>query len=201
MPCMIPENHLVLAGLVWCEPVTVLTDGMLALLCLALLPRHRGMARGFFALAAVAFALGGLRHLVGAEWPGLVPALSRASNTANSLSLALLLRAAVPWGQRGRAVIVAGTGAVIIGHLWLDHFLLSVLHSTAAFTTILAASRHQHHAFYWFYSSFALSLLAGITFGLVLAPATFFNHNDLAHLLLMGAYVALHRQLRVTSAG
>jgi hypothetical protein len=198
---MIPENHLVLAGLVWCEPVTVITDGMLALLCVVLLPRHRGLARGFFALAAVAFALGGLRHLVGAEWPGLVPGLSRASNTANSLSLALLLLAVVPWGRRSRAVIVAGTGAVIIGHLWLDHFVLSVLHSAAAFITILSVSLRIPHDFRWFYVSFALSLLAGLTFGLVLAPATFFNHNDLAHLLLMGAYVALHRQLRVTSAG
>lgn len=200
MPCMIPDNHLVAAGLTWCEPVTVLTDGLLAALCLALCARHRGLARGFFALAAAAFALGGLRHLVFAEWPGLVPGLSRASNTANSLSLLLLLLAAVPWGQRGRAAAVVGTGAVIVGHLWLDHFLLSVLHSAATFTAVLVCSLRRPDS-RWFHAAFALSLLAGLVFGLAIAPAPFFNHNDLAHVLLMGAYVALHRHLRVTSAG
>ncbi len=201
MPCMIPDNQLMAGGLIWCEPVTALTDGLLAALCLALLSRHRGLARGFFTLAAAAFTLGGLRHLVFAEWPGLVPGLSRASNVANSLSLLLLLLAAVPWGRRGRAAAVAGTGAVIVGHLWLDHFLLSVLHSAATFTAILACSLRSPDVSRWFYAAFALSLLAGLVFGLAFAPALFFNHNDLAHVLLMGAYVALHRHLRVTSAG
>ena len=83
----------------------------------------------------------------------------------------------------------------------MERCLFSVLHSASVFIAILAASLQRPGCFHWFYGSFVLSLFAGITFGLVLAPATFFNHNDLAHLLLMGAYVALHRQLRVTSAG
>jgi hypothetical protein len=202
VPCQIPDNHIVWQGLVWCEPMTVATDGLLAVLCLVLLTRHVGLSRGFFGLASAAFALGGLRHLVLAEWPELVAMLSRASNTTSSLSLALLLLILLPWGARGRAVIAAGSAAVIVGHVWLDHFLLSVLHSAVTFITILivALSSGQRGDFRWFYAAFVLALLAGLVFGLRLTPTFFFNHNDLAHVLLMGAYVALHRQLSVTSA-
>jgi hypothetical protein len=198
MTCMIPDNHLLWGGRLWCEPVTVATDWLLALLCLVLLTRQTGAARGFFLLSAVAFALGGLRHLLFAQHPDLVPLLSRASSTASALSLALLLLSLLPFGARGRAVIAAGTAAVIAGHLWLDHILLAVLHSAVTFTTALALAAHsgRSSSFRWFHLSFLLSLLAGLTFGLRLTPALFFNHNDLAHILLMGAYFALHRQLQ-----
>ena len=194
---MIPGNHLVWGEQLWCEPMTVGTDGLLALLCLALMGRHRGVGRGVFGFASIAFAFGGLRHLLFAQSPALVPGLSRVSNVANSLSLTLLLLAMpVLWGTR-RTWIGVLAAVVIAGHLWLDHILLSVLHSAIAFFAALGAVTWQRlwRDFRWFVVAFVLSALAGLVFGLRLAPTLFFNHNDLAHIFLLGTYIALHRQL------
>ena len=201
MSCLIPGNHIVWLERIWCEPTTVVTDLILAAQCGLLMLRHRGSARGFFALSGLAFALGGFRHLVVAEWGGLVPVLSRASSTASALSLALLV-AALPalWSHhRGRVVVGAWSLTVVmtLGHLWLDHFSLNVLHTAIVFigTLLVVAARGQWEQNRWFAVAFLLSLLAGVIFAAQLAPAFFFNHNDLAHVVLMGSHYALHRQL------
>lgn len=194
--CMIDGNHLALWGRLWCEPMTVATDGLLLALCAALALRQRGAGRAFFALTAATFGLGGLRHLVYAEWHQLVPPLSQSSNTTSSLALTALVFA-LPAPRIARTLAVILAAGMIIGHLLLDHILLSVVHSAVVFFGILGAvvvgGRFQEHR--WFLVSFGLSLVAAVVFGLRLTPAFWFNHNDLAHIALLGAYVALGRQL------
>lgn len=195
--CMIEGNHVALWGRLWCEPMTVATDGLLLLLCAALAAQHRGAARSFFALMAAAFGLGGLRHLVYAEWPGLVAPLSQSQNTAGSLALTALI-AALPSPRWARGAALALAVVMIAGHLLIDHFLLSVLHTAVVFFGILGAvlASRRLAEFRWFGLAFALSLVAAVVFALRLAPAFWFNHNDLAHVVLLGAYAALGQQLR-----
>lgn len=200
--CMIEGNHLTLWGRVWCEPMTVATDGLLVLLCAALAARHRGAARGFFLLTAAAFGLGGLRHLVYAEWHGLVPPLSQASNTASSLALTALVFA-LPSPRPARAAAGILAAAMIAGHLLIDHIALSIVHTAVVFLGILggAVVARQLRAYRWFVVAFGLSLAAAAVFALRLTPAFWFNHNDLAHVALMGAYSALSAQLVLVSRG
>ena len=202
MSCLINDNHLLLFGRVWCEPVTVATDLLLAVQCLLLMRYHRRAAAGFFALSGVAFFFGGLRHLVVAEWGALVPLLSGLSNTANALSLTLLLVAM--WGGVWLSRVSWAVGLMVVAaHLYADRFVTVILHTAVVFCGSLAVVvwRGRVRQDGWFVVGFVMSLLAGIIFATRLTPAFYFNHNDLAHVVLLGAHVALHRHLLSRPAG
>ena len=194
---MIVDNHLALGGRLWCEPMTVATDGLLAMWCVVLAARVQGAARVFFGLMALAFGLGGLRHLIYAEWHALVAPLSAISSTAGSLALAALVFAlpSPRWAQH-LAVVLAVVFA--LGHLLLNHIALPIAHSAVVFFGIQGAvlASGQGAAYRWFGLALGLALVAAGVFALRLSPMLWFNHNDLAHIVLLGVYGALGRQLR-----
>ena len=178
--------------------MTAATDGLLTVQCLMLAMAHRGAARGFFALSGVAFASGGLRHLLAGELPGLIPIFSRISNVTNAVALTcLLLALPALWSPRWRRPAWGLAAVFVLAHLLSGHIVLPVLHTVIVFcgslVQVAVKKSWQNHR--WFGLGFALSLAAGAIFATRLTPAFFFNHNDLAHVVLLGAHAALHRQL------
>ncbi len=201
--CLAPDVFLEVFGAIWCEPTTVLTDLLLVALLLGLAMRSRGAARAHFALMAAAFLLGAARHLLHHELQELVPAISRVQNCATALALGLLARLLVlgrsarTQGVFDRGYLVAAA-AFVIGHLLLDSFLLTVMHTAVA--QLLAAAvvlaQGRVRGYRWFLVSVGLGLVCAGLYGFQRGPHPWFNHNDLAHLVMLPAYGALWLQLR-----
>lgn len=204
--CLAPEVFAEGLGLVWCEPTTALTDGLLTALLLVLGWRSRGKARAFFLLMSFAFLAGGSRHLLHYELHSLVPVASRLQNCASSVAIGslpgVLALGRTPRSQ-ARAEWAYGVvaGVFILGHLVLDSFLLTVVHQAVAFlgATAILLLQGRARRFRWFLVSVALGAVCAVIFGERLSPHPRFNHNDLAHVVMLGSFGALWRQVRVSA--
>ncbi len=207
--CLAPDVYLELGGQIWCEPTTVLTDGLVAVLLAFLAWRSRGAARGYFLLGTVAFVLGGARHLVHHELSEMIPILSRAQNISSSLAMGLLATVLKvgrsPREQRGADLFYAVlAGVFVLAHLVFDVFVLSVVHASVAqllAAGVLALQGRLATTHRWFLASLVLGLVCGAVFGLKLSLHAWFNANDLAHIFMLPAYAFLWLQLRALGWG
>ncbi|MCB9779281.1 MAG: hypothetical protein H6742_12010 [Alphaproteobacteria bacterium] len=211
--CLSPDVYVHALGRVWCEPTTFATDLLLALLLAVLAARARpdgnGGGRAYFALLSVAFLVGGLRHLLHHELLALVPALSRVQNVASSLSLGLLgpVLALGRDGRERRVVAVAWgllAAGFVVAHLVSGAFWLTIAHQSiaqlAAVAVVVATGRAQDYR--WFLGSIGLGLVCAVLFATKAAPHPWFNHNDLAHLIMLPAFWLMGAQLaRVRTGG
>ncbi len=200
--CLDNAVYIELSGRVLCEPLTVLTDALLALQLLWFAGRSRGRARLWFALMALTFALGGGRHLFHHELPELLPWMSRVQNIASSVALGLVASLlALGRGARGqaRAELVYGLAAAgfVLGHLLLDSFLLTVIHQALALLgaagLLLVQGRDRAYRPYLIHVG--LGILCALIFLLRLSPHPWFDHNALAHVIMLGAFWAFWEQL------
>jgi hypothetical protein len=201
--CLQDGVHLELLGRLWCEPLTSLTDALLALQLLWYAKRTRGSARLWFVLMAAGFTLGGARHLLHHQLPELTPLLSRVQNIAGSSALALLaalldLGGSVAGQRRAQRLYMAVAALFLVGHLVFDLFLLTVTHQTLALLGaagwVLLQGRAREYRAYLIHVG--LGLLCAVIFLLRLAPHPWFDHNALAHVIMLGAFATFHAQLR-----
>ncbi len=201
--CLAPDVYVRLLDRVWCEPATVITDVLLAIQLLWYAARSRGKARAWFALMALAFALGGARHLLHHELLELVPAFSRLQNIAGSAALGLLASLlALGNGARRqrRAEWIYGlvAGGFILAHVALDHFLLTVAHQALALlgATAVVLLQGRARSYLPFLGHVALGLVCAAVFALRLAPHPWFDQGAVAHLLMLPAFALMAAQLR-----
>jgi len=201
--CLSPDVHLDLLGRVWCEPTTVITDWLLTLQLVWLAALSRGRARGYFLLMGLAFMVGGARHLLHHQAPDAIASMSILQNCASSGALGLLAGLlAVGRGARwrGRADGVYGAMALlfVLGHLTLGGFGLTVAHQAlallAAAGVVVAQGRWSQYR--GFLIHVALGAGCALIYALRIGAHPWVDHNVLAHLLMVPAFLALWLQLR-----
>jgi hypothetical protein len=187
------------------EPTTVVTDYLLgavsAYLALRLF-RERGAersrrwwSRALVALAVAAF-LGGTWHgFARNEW--LWKATLLAVGAASSAMMIATAFATLP--ARGRSTVIAVAAAVLLAYAgWVmvdGRFIAAVADTAVAFALVAAL-----HLWKWngaILAGVAVSLLAAAVQAGGLAPHPHFNHNDLYHVIQVGAMVLFYRGARV----
>lgn len=210
------HHHPLLPSLAWSEPMTMLTDYLVALLALPFgiatfhaNARHRHHSRALWACAFITLALGaaagGTYH--GFAWPPGLGAFLW-SLTALSLNLtALLMTATLVFttcpakGKLRKPLLALAVAKFLVfatlGVL-LDDFLLLLADYGSAMlllllVSLLPAHRKTHPEAPWLVAAVLLSFLAGAVQASGLRLHPHFNHNDLFHLLQLPA---LHLFLR-----
>lgn len=197
------------------EPGTLISDLVLAAVSATLAFRLRRATvpnntparawSGTLALAAVSSALGGLSHGFGPELPAWADALLwRATLWALSLAAAamawsLVDELAAPDGRRGWRVAIVAKAAVFIGVMALaPQFVLAIADYGVAMLAWLGASAVCRRAWRgWFAAGVAVSILAAGVQQAGPDLAAHFNHNDLYHVIQIGALWLLYRGARL----
>ncbi|HEY3171968.1 MAG TPA: hypothetical protein VGK86_05250 [Thermoanaerobaculia bacterium] len=198
------------------QPVTLATDYALGFAAVAgafLLARGRRgasalpvhfWAAGFFALGVAAF--------LGGTWHGFSPRLSapggallwKATLAATGCaSFFLVAGAALGSVRRRTAAAVAGAAAVKLGIflLWAashDDYYGVILDSAAAMVAILvlqslAWTRRRAPSVPWIVAGILLSFAAAAVEALGFSPGRQFSHDDLYHVVQIGALYLLYR--------
>ena len=210
------HHHPLLPNLAWSEPMTMLTDYLVALLALpfgiatfhANAP-HRHHSRALWACAFLTLALGALAGGTyhGFAWsPNLGASLW--SLTALSLNLtALLMTATLVFttcpakGKLRKTFLALATAKFLafatLGVLLADFLLLLADYGSAMLLLLLAsllpAQRKTRPEANWLVAAILLSFLAGAAQASGLRLHTHFNHNDLFHLLQLPALLLFLR--------
>lgn len=197
------------------EPTTLLTDYLLAALTLAFAWRlaAAGRRRGqvsvrlwgaAFAASGLAAACGGTVHGFVQHLGGAAPLLWKATVYLIGLAGLLLLCAATVAALRGaarRALIGLATLKFAAYAVWMashDDFRYVIYDYAPALLAVLllqlyAALRRRDPAAPWVVGGILVSFLGAGIQAAGLAPHPHFNHNDLYHVVQMGAFYLLYR--------
>jgi hypothetical protein len=190
------------------EPMTMITDYLLGVVCLALgvslLRWQRKMAAvAFFFIAAAAFTGGAHHGLGGALSEAAIVALWRISLVSAGLSTFFLIVAVVYVTMPERRLMwVSIAAAHLAAYLaWIatdDSFRAAEYDYHSGMAAILgfcaAGARRGQRAFgRWMAAGVLVSLSASAAQAGGLDLAANFNHNDLYHVVEIGAVLLFHR--------
>lgn len=198
------------------EPMTFATDLLMGLLAIVLAVRLARAGRashskavtawaGLFACTAAASFLGGSHHGLAAV---LLPSANRwlwqFTLWATGVGSACMLAAAAWAGTSGvtQRVLLAVTVLKLVVYLWWmsrhDAFLFVIVdYATALLATLVIAwlspAAAMRAARPWLNAGAAVAVVAALIQALKLAPHPHFNHNDLFHVVQMGALCLLYK--------
>jgi hypothetical protein len=184
------------------EPMTLLTDYLLAAVSAWLAWRLRGRApraRHWWSVAFAALALGAF---LGGTWHGLLQsallwkAALLAVGVASFAMVAGSAFATVPGRVRDAVLWIAGAKLVfywwwMLGH---DEFIYVVLDTGIAFAAV--AAMHLWRWNVWLVAGVIVSVAAALVQASGFALHPHFNHNDLYHVIQIAAMVLFHRGAR-----
>jgi len=184
------------------EPMTLVTDYLLAAVSAWLAWRLRGgapRARHWWSIAFAALALGAL---LGGTWHGLLQsallwkATLLAVGVASFAMVAGSAFATVPGRVRDAVLWIAGAKLVfywwwMLGH---DEFIYVVLDTGIAFAGVAAMHLWRWNA--WIVAGVIVSVAAALVQAAGFALHAHFNHNDLYHVIQIAAMVLFYRGAR-----
>jgi MFS family permease len=197
------------------EPATLISDLVLAAVSASLAIRLRRMTRPdnrparawvwTLAIAALSSALGGFSHGFGPELPAWADALLwrmtlwTLSLAAAAMAWSLVDELFAPEGRRGWRVAIVAKAAVFIGATALTpQFVLAIADYGGAMLAWLVASAACRRAWRgWFAAGVGVSVIAAVVQQAGPDLAVHFNHNDLYHLIQIGALWLLYRGARL----
>lgn len=198
------------------EPMTMVTDYILGTLALVLALRLFGDASAGSQtsgrLWAWAFVMTAVAAFVGGSYHGFIQMIPAATGralwkltlVATGVGSACLLAAAVMAATAGsvrRALLVVVIAKLLV-YIWViatrDRFLIVIADYGAALVAVLLLAwlvrpSGLAPAAGWIAAGVAVSVVAGVIQARNLAPHPRFNHNDLFHVVQMGALYALYR--------
>jgi hypothetical protein len=198
------------------EPMTMATDYAMGALAAVLAVRllRAGSASGqmsillwggVFVCTALASLLGGASHgFVHVLSPSTNGALWRATLFATGVGSACLLGAAAFAGTSGwlQRILLAVVIVKLVAYVWWmashnDFIFVIVDYGTALAATMIVAwlsrTGGMAAAVPWLNAGAAVAVVAALIQALKLAPHPQFNHNDLFHVVQMGASYLLYR--------
>jgi hypothetical protein len=186
------------------EPMTLATDYLLAGVTAWLawkLPRTF-RAQRWWAIAFAALALGAF---FGGTWHGLLQSdlLWKATVlTVGVASFAMLAGSAIATtsGASRNLLLAFAVVKLIVYSVWMlrrDEFIFVVLDTGIAFAAVAALHLWRFNG--WIQAGVAVSVLAGLVQASGLSLHRHFNHNDLYHVIQIGAMVLLYRGARLLS--
>lgn len=198
------------------EPMTMATDVAMGALALVLAVRllRAGAAAGqvpvllwsgAFAATALASFLGGSYHGFIQMLPaGTAHALWKATVVSMGVASACLLAAVANAGTTGalqRGLIAVAVVKLVVYVWWMmshDDFIYVIYDYAAALAALvlvawLSRTGGMAAAAAWLTAGVAVSAVAAAIQALRLAPHPHFNHNDLFHVVQMGALYLLYR--------
>ena len=185
------------------EPATLITDyllaGVTAWLSLLLFQKKQTSTR-FWAIAFAALAVGAF---LGGTWHGFLQsdALWKATVlTVGVASFAMLAGSAIATtsGWMRRAILVLAVLKLLFYCGWMlkrDEFIFVVLDSGIAFAAVAALHLWRFNG--WILAGVAVSVVAALAQASGYDPHRHFNHNDLYHVVQIGAMVLLYRGARL----
>lgn len=186
------------------EPMTLATDYLLAGVTAWLawrLPKIFHSQRWW----GVAFAALALGAFLGGTWHGFVQsgALWKATVlTVGVASFAMLAGSAIATTSGGSRNLLLAFAVVklIVYSVWMlrrDEFIFVVLDTGVAFAAVAALHLWRFNG--WLLAGVAVSVLAALVQASGFDLHRHFNHNDLYHLIQIGAMVLLYRGARLLS--
>ncbi|MFA7536633.1 MAG: hypothetical protein WCY68_11125 [Desulfuromonadales bacterium] len=194
------------------EPMTLLTDWLLAGVVLAFSVRLAGRSRDWSVrLWATAFFASALAAIAGGAWHGFRPYLAFPADpllwklALNAIGLAsfCLLAAAVFATLAGlprNIALSVAAGKFLIYAGWMvthDAFRFVIYDYGSAMLTVLLLQipglLRRRPAAGWIAGGILVSFVAAGVQATRLAPHPFFNHNDLYHIIQIGAFYLLYR--------
>jgi hypothetical protein len=188
------------------EPMTLATDyllaGVTAWLAWRLPKTFR--SQGWWGVAFAALALGAF---LGGTWHGFLQsdALWKATVlTVGVASFAMLAGSAIATtsGSSRNVLLAFALIKLIIYSVWMlrrDEFIFVVLDSGIAFAAVAALHLWRFNG--WILAGVAVSVLAALVQASGLSLHRHLNHNDLYHLIQIGAMVLLYRGARLLTDG
>jgi hypothetical protein len=180
------------------EPVTVLTDYALVVVSTVLGFRLVGRNR-FWALAFLALALAAL---LGGTWHGFWQSDVLWQATTLSVGVAsfgMVVGSALQTTRRetARAITLFAAAKLLVFAAWMlthDDFIWVVVDTGIALLVVGALYLRRFNG--WMLAAVALSVLAGLAQASGIRLHQHFNHNDLYHVIQIGAMLAFYRGLR-----
>ena len=184
------------------EPTTVLTDyllaGVAAWLALPLF-RGAGKSRKLWSCAFICLALAAL---LGGTWHGFLKsdALWKATLlAAGGASFGMVAGSAVAsFSGRGRDLLIALASIKLLVYcVWMlchDEFIYVVIDTGIAFLILLGLHLWRFNG--WIVAGVAVSIAAALVQAGGLKLHEHFNHNDLYHVIQLGAIVLFYRGAR-----
>jgi hypothetical protein len=186
------------------EPMTVLTDyvlgGVTAWLCFLLFrDSGREKSRKCWAVAFAALALGAF---LGGTWHGFLqnPVLWKATVLAVGVASFGMLAGsacAVLSGTPRTVVLAVAAAKLAVFCVWIagrDDFIVVVIDTGIAFLALAALHLWRRNG--WILAGVAVSVVAALVQASGLALHAHFNHNDLYHVIQVGAMLLLYRGAR-----
>jgi hypothetical protein len=192
------------------EPMTLATDYLLgaltAWLCVSLWKQRESQrSRLCWTIAFGALALGAL---LGGTWHGLLQSglLWKATVlTIGVASFAMLVATAIAvlsGTPRTVLLMLAGVKFLVYATAMLirDEFIVFVIDSGVTFAVVAALHLWRFNS--WILAGLAVSVIAALAQASGAAPHRYFNHNDLYHVIQIGAMVLFYRGARrLTDSG
>jgi hypothetical protein len=192
------------------EPMTLATDYLLgavtAWLCVSLWKQRESQrSRLCWTIAFGALALGAL---LGGTWHGLLKSglLWKATVlTIGVASFAMLVATAIAvlsGTPRTVLLMLAGVKFLVYATAMLirDEFIVFVIDSGVTFAVVAALHLWRFNS--WILAGLAVSVIAALAQASGAAPHRYFNHNDLYHVIQIGAMVLFYRGARrLTDSG
>ena len=186
------------------EPMTLATDYALAGVTAWLawkLPKTFRSQRWW----AVAFAALALGAFLGGTWHGLLQNDGLWKTTLLAIgvaSFAMLAGSAIAATSGGlrRVLLLAALVKLVVYSAWVlrrDEFIFVVLDSGIAFAAVAALHLWRFNA--WILAGVAASVVAALVQASGLSLHRHFNHNDLYHVIQIGAMFLLYRGARLLS--
>jgi hypothetical protein len=187
------------------EPMTLATDYLLAAVTAwlsVLLFRKRQSSSRFWAIAFAALALGAF---LGGTWHGFLQAnaLWKATVlTVGVASFAMVAGSAIATtsGTSRNLLLALAVAKLIVYSVWMlrrDEFIFVVLDTGIAFAAVAALHLWRFNG--WILAGVAVSVIAGLVQASGFDLHRHFNHNDLYHVIQIGAMVLLYRGARLLS--
>jgi hypothetical protein len=185
------------------EPMTLATDYLLAGVTAwlsVLLFRKKHTSTRFWALAFAALALGAF---LGGTWHGFLQsdALWKATVlTVGVASFAMLAGSAIATtsGSSRNLLLTFAMVKLIVYSVWMlrrDEFIFVVLDTGIAFAAVAALHLWRFNG--WILAGVAVSVAAALVQASGFDFHRHFNHNDLYHVIQLGAMVLLYRGARL----
>jgi uncharacterized protein DUF6962 len=187
------------------EPMTLATDYVLAAitawLSVQLFRKNQASTR-FWALAFAALAVGAF---LGGTWHGFLQSdtLWKATVlTVGVASFAMLAGSAIATSSGGlrNVLLLVAVVKLAVYSLWMlrrDEFIFVVVDTGIAFAAVAALHLWRFNG--WILAGVAVSVLAGLVQASGFDLHRHFNHNDLYHVIQIGAMVLLYRGARLLS--
>jgi hypothetical protein len=186
------------------EPMTVFTDyvlaGVTAWLCFLLLgSSRRGKSIKFWGVAFAALALGAF---LGGTWHGFFQDYWLWKATVLAIGVASFgmlagSACAVLSGMPRTVVLAFAAAKLAVFCVWIagrDDFIVVVLDTGIAFVAL--AALHLWRLNGWILAGVAVSIVAALVQASGFALHAHFNHNDLYHVIQVGAMLLLYRGAR-----